>query len=324
MKIFTQPREQQLAQILITLLCAVAFAMPLLVSAATSAQIESSREAFRSEQWQRLAQAQDRDSLIAAVLIGMPVGVERTAISGQAELEQRLAKNFGHDPEALFTLALACQLRATPCENYYERLIAIAPNNAVHWLLLPNGAAPSAAQLHSAATAAFADTQLRMMVRVVASTIGTRETDALATAMRVDTIERVMLPKFGAVVELCKAPSIALKEDCIRLGRLLMDDNDGAILTKMVGGVMLRRLVIGGSAEGAAKHQRRQYVWLSEQLLGMDIAQKAQLQRDLAEMGEWPATQRAVERLGKVSSPAPEWQPKDPQSLLLPEQRSAN
>ncbi|MEO7936638.1 MAG: hypothetical protein ABIR27_10315, partial [Dokdonella sp.] len=61
--------------------------------------------------------------------------------------------------------------------------------------------------------------------------------------------------------------------------------------------------------------------WLSEQLEATDGSWKEQVQSDLERMGEWAAVQRAVERLGKSSTPAEDWMPQNPQALLLSEER---
>ena len=87
---------------------------------------------------------------------------------------------------------------------------------------------------------------------------------------------------------------------------------------------MLRRLLNGTGEDKEAIQMRREYVWLSEQLAVSDGSYKAQLRDDLVSMGEWAAVQHAVERLGKSRTPPANWVPKDPQALLLPEERSAS
>ena len=85
---------------------------------------------------------------------------------------------------------------------------------------------------------------------------------------------------------------------------------------------MLRRFLKGTDEEKEAFQMRREYVWLSEQLDGSDESYKVQLQSDLVKMGEWGGVQKAVERLGKSSKPSPDWTPKNPQALLLSEDRT--
>jgi hypothetical protein len=315
-------------------LVANACPVPILAVESTSSTdhaAENLRNEYRQLQWSRLADAEDRDSLIAAVLLGMPDAVEQVAIKGHAEVEQRLAKRFGRDPEVVFVLALACQMQNEPCGAYYDLLTKIEPDNAVNWLLIPNGVGPNPAQLKSAAAAAYADTRLRMVVRILNAALADQpaphpenevDSRALALVLRVNAIERVPLPRFAGAMAVCKASALENRNDCARLGHLLSADRDGAILTKMIGSAMLRRFLKGTQEERSAFQMRREYVWLSEQLEASDGSYKVRLQSDLAKMGEWVAVQRAVERLGKSSKPSPGWTPRNPQALLLSEERT--
>jgi hypothetical protein len=318
------------------LLLTVANACPLPILAAESNHsVEKTAEnlhtEYRQKQWDRLSVAQDRDSMIAAVLLGMPDAVEHAAINGSAEVERRLETRFGQDSEVMFVLALACQMQDQPCGTYYERLTKIAPDNAVNWLLLPNGAAPNSVQLTSAAAAPYADTHLRMVAGILNLALAEQpaphtadedDSKALASALRVNAIEAVPLPNFAGVMSVCKPSALESRNDCVGLGRLLSADRDGTILTKMIGSAMLRRFLKGTDEEKEAIQMRREYVWLSEQLDASDGSYKLQLQSDLIKMGEWAAVQHAVERLGKSSKPSPDWIPKNPQALLLSEERT--
>ncbi|MEO7014679.1 MAG: hypothetical protein ABI127_10235 [Dokdonella sp.] len=221
-------------------------------------------------------------------------------------------------------------MQVESCGGYYDRLTKAAPDNAVNWLLLPNGAGPSPDQLKAAAAAAYADTHLRLIVRILnaalagqpsPNTADSGDSEALASALRVNAIERVPLPKFAGAMSLCKPSALENRNDCIRLGRLLSADRDGTILTKMIGSALLRRFLKGTDEEKEAFQMRREYVWLSEQLDASDGSWKARVQSDLEKMGEWVAIQHAVERLGKSSKPSADWTPKNPQALLLSEDR---
>ena len=252
-------------------------------------------------------------------------------------MEQHLATVFGQDPLALFALALACQMQSEPCihREYYAALVRIAPDNAVHWLLLPNGAAPSDVQLHSAASTSFADSHLGALIAITRAALADQAAPSssanvdpheLALLLRLNAVDLVPLPKFGAVLSMCKAPAAPLRTDCIELGRRLFADRSGVILTRMIGSAMLRRLVKGTPEDAAAKELRRDYVWLSEQLGPQmesdNIAYREQLQREVVDLGEWEAWQRSAERLGVTRTPPAAWVPKDPQMLLLSEERT--
>lgn len=289
------------------------------------------RADYRQQQWSRLEHESNRDDLIAAVLVGMADG-STPAIAGHASAERRLAEMYGHDPLALFVLALSCQVQ-TRCAHseYYDALVRVAPDNAVHWLLLPNMAAPSAAQLRAAATASVADSHLRTTIAIVRSALANQRApkavpgvDAreLVQQLRRTIVDLVPVAVFGKTVAMCKVPAPTLRSDCIALGRLLFHDRSGSILVRMVGSAMLRRLVRGSPEDTAAKELRRDYVWGSERLSASHAAYAEQLQSEIAEFGEWEAWQRNLDRLGISRKPPPGWAPKDPNLLLLSEERS--
>ena len=173
-------------------------------------------------------------------------------------------------------LALSCQTRGAACidASRYDALVRLAPDNAVHWLLLPNNSAPSEQQLHSAATAPWADAHLQALLGIVRSALAGQKpaivpagVDAgeLALLLRRAAVEQVPLPYFGAVVRLCKTPASSERDDCIELARRLQDERGGSISADDRQS-MLRRLVKGTPEEGRAMQLRRDYVWMSEQL----------------------------------------------------------
>ncbi len=300
------------------------------------------RAEYRQQQWKRLAQNKDRDSLIAAVLLGMPNDVEsldlpkemeNRQIDGNADVEQHLANVFGRDPLALFTLALSCQMQTGPCAHpeHYDALVRIAPDNAVHWLMLPNGAAPSDAQLHAAAAAPQADTHLRDVVRILRTALANQPAPStrpgtdpreLALLLRRNAVDQVMLAKIGTVLPMCKGVVAQRRDDCIAVGRLFVNDRSGSIVSRMIGSAMLRRLFKGMPEEIAAKQLRRDYVWGGDQLEASKVAWQEQKQNEVAVFGEWEAAERALERMGKTRTPPANWVPKNPQTLLLTEERT--
>jgi len=296
---------------------------------------------YRQQQWQRLAQKKDRDSLIAAVLLGMPNDVDKPAIDGNAQVEEHLARVFGHDPLALFALALSCQMQDEHCAHpeHYDALVRIAPDNAVHWLLLPKHAVPSDAQLHAAAIATQADSHLRDIFRIVRTALAHQPAPAtrpgvdprtLALLLRNNAVEQVRQPdQFGALLKTCKGATAQRRDDCIAIGRLFEADRSGSILSRMIGSTVLRRLLRGTQDEVAGKEMRREQVWLSEQLPAPDseegsvtVPYQEQLHDEVVAYGEWEAWQRAVERMGKARTPPAGWIPEDPQLLLMSDERT--
>ena len=296
---------------------------------------------YRQRQWQRLARKRDRDSLIAAVLLGMPNDSDKEQIHGNALVEEHLAKNFGHDPLALFALALSCQMQNERCAHpeHYDALVRLAPDNAVHWLLLPKHAVPSDAQLHAAATTTQADSHLRDIFRIVRTALAHQPAPStrpgvdpreLALLLRNNAVDQVRQPdQYGALLKICKAAVAQRRDDCIAIGRLLEEDRSGSILSRMIGSTVLRRLLRGTPEEVAGKEMRREQVWLSAQLPAPDseegsvtVPYQEQLHDEVVAYGEWEAWQRAVERMGKTRTPPAGWIPDDPQLLLMSDERT--
>ncbi len=287
--------------------------------------------AYRQQQWQRLAAMSDRDDLIAAVLLGMARADDQHPIDGHGMAEDRLAERYGRDPLALFALALACQ-QSEPCPHPESRdaLVQVAPGNAVHWLLLPGDRTPDDAQLHAAARAPLADSHLRDIFRIVGKALAGQpapalpagvDPAALAASLRMDAVENVQLPKFDQVIAQCRQPPEPRRADCLTLGRRFEADRSGAILARMVGSAMVRRLTRGTPEETAAKQLRRDYVWMSERLEAAGWPEPERLKAEGAIYGEWNAWQRAVQRTGASATPAADWMPSDPNLLLLSEER---
>jgi hypothetical protein len=292
----------------------------------------SLRAEYRQLQWARLAKASDRDTLIAAVLVGMPYGND-PPIDGHEAVERHLAETFGRDPLALYVLALSCQVASAPCAHteYYNELVRIAPDNAVHWLLLPNKGEPSVTQLHAAASASIADSHLGVTIAMVRAALvdqpapqAVPNVDAheLAQKLRRSVADLVPVAVFGKAVVMCKAPPAAQRDDCAALGRTLFHDQSGSILTRMIGSAMLRRLVKGTPEEAAAKDFRRDYVWGDEQLTASQAPYQEALQSETPQFGEWEAWQRSLDRLGISRTPPDGWAPKDSNLLLLSEERA--
>ena len=112
---------------------------------------------YRERELARLQQATDRDSLITAVLLALPANLADPATPPTAAVDaplQRLRSAYPDDEFALYVAAVVCQVQPTCSDDSARRqLTAAAPDNAVHWLLLPARAEPDAATLHRAAAA---------------------------------------------------------------------------------------------------------------------------------------------------------------------------
>jgi hypothetical protein len=285
---------------------------------------------YRQQQQQRLAKASDRDSRIAALLLSLPADGNAAPDAKSVAAAQQLASAFPQDELALYLAALVCQLQAD-CHDAgaATRLSSQFPANALHWLLRPARGQPDAAQLGKAAAASAANPHFSELFSILDKALSGQpapgssasgESAALADTLRADALDAMPQPHFAAALQACKADG--LRNRCTGLGQRLFDDTHGSILSRTIGSVLLRRLAADTPQAAAARQFRRDYVWLSEQTAVFGDAQRPRLQQDLIQFGEWQAWQRAAERAGLQRTPPANWQPRNPQALLLSEERS--
>ncbi|MBS0194255.1 MAG: serine/threonine protein kinase [Proteobacteria bacterium] len=305
-------------------------------------------QGYRERQVQRLAAKGDRDSLIAAALIGIPRGDTASSPAHEAVL-QRLFEHYPGDELALYAIALACNVQAQPCAHgdYVRRLTARFPDNSTHWLLMPNGDAADSAtyavQILHAADAAHADdhlmaitTLLRAALRgePVPESIGqpikamVGEAEESSTLLH-NTVGSVPLPMYRGVMNTCRPTSDAmrqypgLRDACGRFATIAMRSPDTSILSKMITSSIVRRLYKGRPLETEGKQYRRDYVWMSLFVMNGELPRDPEaLQQDVARYGEWEAWRRQTVRFGGAATPPPDWIPADPQDLLLSEERT--
>lgn len=312
---------------------------------AVNQSIEAAAEQLAGEygqqQMRRLAKNSDRDSLIAAALIGPSNDAKREPPQGQAEIVQRLVGAYPADTLALYTAALICHVQSQPCSHgeYQTQLLRLAPDNAIHFLLVPNAGKLPATHLHLAAMAGKADTHFSTLLGIVRSALAGQPVpvhgrgevfvgNELALLLRRNEILYVPWPNYGQILGVCSAEAAGrhedgqLLEDCSNLGLKLFSDDGDNIATRMVGSSMVRRFAKDTPTEVEAKALRRQYVWLNEQLPDEATpAQQEQLQQEEVLVGEWEAYQRNAERMGVKRRPPLDWIPANPEALLLPEER---
>lgn len=301
---------------------------------------------FRAEQVQKLSAAGTRESLLAAVLLGSDTR-DPMPFAAAAAARAQLAQQYSDDIEALYTLALSCHMQTEPCtdERPYRRLVELDGGNAVSWIVVPQGLQETDAQIaarlaHAAAASRFDDHTWRhaQLLRTQLADLqppeslrlplrGVLDEAEIPRSIRRDAIAAVPLPRFVAFVRLCRPDLAAFKADtalrapCARFATLAFEAPRGSVLARVVGSAMLRRLYPGRPEAQAAFALRRQYVWLAENFAnrGTDIEF---LQQNMAEHGEWQALLNAAARLGIAPEPPPQWQPQQPEALLLAEQRS--
>jgi len=297
---------------------------------------------YGREQMRRLANSSDRDSLIAAALIGLTNDGQSAPAEGHADVVYRLVGDYSNDPLAVFTAALVCNVQLQPCARTDDQLqlLRIAPDNAIHHVLLPNAGKPSAEQLHRAAAAGTADSHYSALLGIVRKALANQaapqgqtqgvDPTELALALRRNELASVPWPMFGPIMTICSPAAAARREgdasvraDCANLGLALFSDLGHNIVTRTYGGTLVRRFAKGTPAEVAANAFRRQYVWIDELPGPATSADKERLYEETVSLGEWEAFQRHAERSSGARAAPADWAPSNPQALLLPEERGA-
>ena len=322
------------------------------VAALVSEILNQLGEDYREQQIERLAKRGDRDSLIAAALIGIPRNADEVSSAEHSSVVLRLFKGYPDDPLALYAVALDCHAQPQPCTHpeYYEQLTARFPNNAVHWVLVPSGAHPSDAVIAShvlnAAKSRVFDDRASAFTGLLRAALSDqkvpesilqpmqavlKESD-VAPSLRRNAVDSVPLPVYADVVRVCKPASIAtlqiagLRDACGAFALKGMRSPHASILARMISVAILRRIYKGTTLDAEAKEYRRQYVWMGHHVYVNDYTirrsgDEERIQQDIARFGEWEAWQRATERLGASRTPPPGWMPANPQELLLSEER---
>lgn len=301
---------------------------------------------FRTEQVKTLSASGTRESLLAAVLLGSDTR-DPLPFAAAASARAQLAQRYGDDAEVLYALALSCHMQAEACTDDapYRRLVQIDPGNAVSWIVVPKGLQETDAQIaarlvHAAAATHFDDHSSRhaQLLRAQLSELqppeslrlplrGVLDDAEIPRSLRRNSVAAVPLPRFVDFVRLCRPDLAAFKADpalrvpCARFANLAFAAPRASVLARMVASAMLRRLFPGKPEAEAAFAARRQYVWLAENFARRGIDAEF-LQQHMAEHGEWQAYLNAAAQLGIAAEPPPQWQPQQPETLLLAEQRS--
>jgi tetratricopeptide (TPR) repeat protein len=141
------------------------------------------------------------------------------------------------------------------------------------------------------------------------------------------------MPRFQRIIDHCHPDKLlpadpSVRADCIAIGQR-MARTPGGLITNMIGSAIARRLGKGTPLEMEMKAIRARYVYLTEVYSTLSEAEllgygRGRLQRDAFESGEMEAYARLAAHFGKPTEPPTGWVPKDPQTLLLPEERSRN
>ncbi len=301
---------------------------------------------------ERLQSREDADSLAnAAMLLWRDESDEQRA-ERTGELMQRA---LALDPDNVFGWYLAsvfCDAAESRCKltDAAEQLVRVDPDNGFAWMLLAmrkEGAEAWVAMRRAAASPRFQDyfgASYQSYAKAIESA-GVEPPGLVAGVARAlvpgapvsSTVAEyetwaMPMPRFQRIIDLCHAdkglaPDPAARADCITVGER-MARLQGGLITNMIGAVIARRLGKGTPLESEMKAVRARYVYLIEVYGALShadlIAYGGQrLYRDAVQFGEMEAYARVAANFNHPTTPPADWQPKDPQALLLPEERTA-
>lgn len=295
----------------------------------------------------QLLQRADAESLAVALLLRIREEGGATDAKLTRVMLQRAAAEFGNDRRVLAAAVMVCAARPTLCQNadFASLLAQAARDQNLELLQLLHGSdgeVVSSTRLQAMAAATDVGDplpeQIGMMERVMRDFPPPRsvvaplsavmpEAEATLYAQR-QAIATLPTPRYPPLLKKCDPNERYLTPEdvpsCIAVARLMFSaEQSKSIVTRMVGSVLLRRLVPDTAEGQAAMAFRRQYVWLGEQGLydSLTAEELTTFDRDTASVGEWPAMLNRARARGLALEPPKDWVPKDPEALLLPEQR---
>jgi hypothetical protein len=291
----------------------------------------------------------DAQALRLAVLPAQMLEGDAGKARGSALLARALAAAPA-DPWLLHVAALYCD-RDEPAHcaarDAARRLTEVDPDNGVSWTLAAAdpgldrtqrrellARAAGASRFHDhygelmrETLRAFRESgvelpsSLAMPGRVLGSDADERTKAAFVAGMSLPIVP--MMP----FIELCdprrsNVDEPGLRADCLAFGHQAADSR-GGLIGNAVGWVIVRRLAKGTDAEREMLRRRRSYVWMGEHEL-FDLTGEVEIERfidELVRYGEFEAFLRRMDRMNVPRDPPADWVPKDPESLLLPEER---
>ena len=143
----------------------------------------------------------------------------------------------------------------------------------------------------------------------------------------------VKLPAWQPVLRACGLGAEAMpadaatQADCLKIGTAMVREGK-AILSQMIGVVLVRNLTQDEALRDEALQKRRTYQYLSAMLESLPPQQRisftsTQMMRDSDDLGELAAWQKNIESFGIPGTPPASWSPADPISSLSSPERIA-
>ena len=309
---------------------------------------------YRKQLVQALSQRDDAQSLLYAAMLAWR---DEEAATKPEIYPPLLERALAADPDsafAWFVAATYCHrgaLDRPKCvrDDAGKQLVRVDGANGFAWTMLAAGAEDDrfAAALHEAArrerfrdyfgTAYFGYQQVIERSGVAIPPLLEGPARVLApnepAADTVAQLEAWALPApmwNGLIVRCDPARSTimtpALRADCLAVG-IALARNPGGLISNMIGAVIVRRLAKGTELEAEMKALRLRYTYIAEQAYKLKPAQRLsftsrRFQEDQLRLGELEALAAMLRAAGVPDQPPAGWQPKDPETLLLPEERS--
>ena len=291
------------------------------------------------------------DQLYAAMLAWRDIENDEQRARFRTLLDRALKSN----PDSSFAWYVAATYcvdggdEACPRRDAAEQLVRLDPDNRFSWVVLAGASEGDAAyaalreaaargKLHDYYVAnymAFAraiehsNVAVPRLLADLAGVLSPQESVESTVAQ----VEAWSLPSphFARFVDLCHPQrgmpeDPAVRADCVAIAEAMARGRN-SLVTNMVGSAVVRRLAPATPLADEMRALRARYVYLSELYFQMTHEQLLsypleRFEHDMLEHGELEAMARRIEFHGLPSHPPEGWSPKDPMTLLLPEERT--
>ena len=229
-----------------------------------------------------------------------------------------------------------------------DHLLRLDPDNAYHWLLQAqtDDSERAMAALHEAAQRPLFDDHFRTtfagyrdaifksgapvpeLIKGPAQVVAPTERPEFLVVIAESS--PFPITRWEPLMQRCDpthpASTAQLRTDCLAIG-MLMRSSKATLVTRHIGGIIVRRLSKGQPLEQQMIRLARRWFYVRDTTFGkLTPEQKMgysaeKYVADVAEQGELEAWSIRLEFYGIPSEPPEDWQPEDPEVLLLPEER---
>ena len=307
---------------------------------------------FRAQRVAALAASSQPEASTYAAMLAWHNAFEPAEVEQLATLLEMAKETNPDDAFTWYVAGAYCHFDLEPPCSHPDtarRLAEIDPDNGFAWLML------AATETDMAAHAALAEAAQRAHFRDFFSTnyiayARSVELSAVPLPELLAAPARILAPQESPAAVVAHLEAWARPQPPLfRFARLChpeqdLPDDEGmrancvavaeqmargqnSLITHLIGSVVVRRLLPGSALAEEMRDLTARIFYLTEmidqlspeQLFGYPLDQ---LTQDIVELGELEALARRVAHFGFPAYPPPDWVPRDPQALLLPEERS--